>query len=397
MASAQWSAPANVNLGSLGSDPVFAASSTHLFVDGTYRSSDLGATWETIPYPIPPNNKPTTTYYSTTHSRYFSGHNSSGATLFYSDDNGTTWKNVATGPVGLHVRGFREYNNNLFAYTAGGVFKSTDGGVNWTLILTGVSGTMISMTELNGDLFVTATGAVGVIKSSDMGATWLPFNVGIESFNLNGDILWTMGGKLYFKGSGGNIFVSSNQALTWTLWPPIIPFLITDAVYSSNGRTYIRARLTPRYLYMTVDGGATFTNIMDNHPASIGENIIEHRGYLWTASGNQVYRRDTGSFPVDVEDTPALPSVASLNQNYPNPFNPSTNINFTVPSDAASSPVSLSVFDAVGRLVAQPVHGILAPGTHTTTFNASELPSGAYFYTLKVGHQTINRMMHLVK
>jgi hypothetical protein len=83
----------------------------------------------------------------------------------------------------------------------------------------------------------------------------------------------------------------------------------------------------------------------------------------------------SNSVEVDV-----VPSSFSLDQNFPNPFNPSTMISFNLPSD---SKVSLVVYNATGQVVKELVNGNVSAGYNQISFNASELTSGIYFYSLK--------------
>lgn len=89
-----------------------------------------------------------------------------------------------------------------------------------------------------------------------------------------------------------------------------------------------------------------------------------------------------------------IPSGFSLEQNYPNPFNPVTNIHFSIPK---SSFVKLTIFDAQGKVVSQPVSKDMAPGTYNVDFEAGSLASGIYFYTLEAADFTQTKKMLLVK
>jgi len=94
-----------------------------------------------------------------------------------------------------------------------------------------------------------------------------------------------------------------------------------------------------------------------------------------------------------VEELDNLPNQFVLNQNYPNPFNPTTNITFTIPQ---SSDVKLEVFNTVGQRVITLVNGVRNAGTHTITFDASNLASGVYLYRLTSGNNVqINKMLLL--
>jgi hypothetical protein len=83
-----------------------------------------------------------------------------------------------------------------------------------------------------------------------------------------------------------------------------------------------------------------------------------------------------------------------LSQNYPNPFNPATKINYSLPKQGF---VSLKVFDIAGKEVATLVSGVKQAGEYNIDFNASELTSGIYFYTIKAGDFLETRKMLLIK
>ena len=84
----------------------------------------------------------------------------------------------------------------------------------------------------------------------------------------------------------------------------------------------------------------------------------------------------------------------SLRQNYPNPFNPVTEITFALP---IAGNISLRVFNMLAQEVALIASGNYPAGLHTVSFNAVELPSGIYFYTLTSDGVTITRKMILMK
>nr|HXK50149.1 T9SS type A sorting domain-containing protein [Clostridiales bacterium] len=89
-----------------------------------------------------------------------------------------------------------------------------------------------------------------------------------------------------------------------------------------------------------------------------------------------------------------VPAVTELKQNYPNPFNPTTTINFNLAKD---SKVSLVVYDVMGRKVADLVNNNMVSGSHKVSFDASNLVSGVYYYTLKAGEVNQTKKMMLIK
>ncbi len=94
-----------------------------------------------------------------------------------------------------------------------------------------------------------------------------------------------------------------------------------------------------------------------------------------------------------------LPNNFSLEQNYPNPFNPSTKIKFTIPVvEKGHAPfVQLIIYDVLGNEIATLVNEEKPAGTYEVVFNASEYPSGIYFYRLQAGTFVETKKMILLR
>jgi len=88
------------------------------------------------------------------------------------------------------------------------------------------------------------------------------------------------------------------------------------------------------------------------------------------------------------------PTEVSLLPNYPNPFNPTTTIRFTLQSGGN---VNISVFDVLGRQVAQLADRRFAPGEHRISFDAESFPSGQYLLRMIAGGQVYTRKITLLK
>jgi hypothetical protein len=87
-------------------------------------------------------------------------------------------------------------------------------------------------------------------------------------------------------------------------------------------------------------------------------------------------------------------SAFELKQNYPNPFNPSTTIEFRLLED---SYLDIDVYNILGQKIAKLIGGFLKAGAHQITFDARQLPSGIYFYTMRAGNHVYQRKMILLK
>ncbi len=98
--------------------------------------------------------------------------------------------------------------------------------------------------------------------------------------------------------------------------------------------------------------------------------------------------------PLGIQQQVIVPNTYKLEQNFPNPFNPSTKISYELPKDGF---VSIVVYDVMGKEVKTLVSEQKEAGTYTVNFNASQLPSGMYFYTMKAGDFSVTKKMMLLK
>ncbi len=88
------------------------------------------------------------------------------------------------------------------------------------------------------------------------------------------------------------------------------------------------------------------------------------------------------------------PRSFKLHQNYPNPFNRSTRIDFEIPE---KSFVSLVVYNLLGQEIDELAGKEYSVGLHSVTFDASGLPNGIYFYTLKAGDSRETKKMFIIQ
>jgi len=83
-----------------------------------------------------------------------------------------------------------------------------------------------------------------------------------------------------------------------------------------------------------------------------------------------------------------------LEQNYPNPFNPSTTIEYYIPRH---SHINISIYDINGKKVKTLVNEIKNKGNYKINFDASDLSSGVYYYTIKGNNFSKTMKMNLIK
>lgn len=278
-----------------------------------------------------------------------------GSTIASTTDGGLTWQdaNIDSNLIsGLPVLNFNFYSRQ-FGYACGGfldlagvIWRTTDFGENWSV--TGVSPDEVF------DLFVfdslnaiTLSGdpegffGIGDIKSSDAGESWsyIELPLAVLSFAIDFRTL-TEG----WSASGFKFLFTLDSGETW------------------------EAMETPD---STVIFDLMFTDANTGYAAGESGVVLKY-------------------FPPPVSvliDNDFLPEEIVLHQNYPNPFNSTTKIKFAIPSVHTPLGVSvlLIVYDVLGNEMTTLEKEEKPAGTYEFEFSASDLPSGIYFYQLKVG------------
>ena len=89
-----------------------------------------------------------------------------------------------------------------------------------------------------------------------------------------------------------------------------------------------------------------------------------------------------------------MPVAYTISDAYPNPFNPSTAIDIALDTDAN---VSVKVFNIMGQLVNVVSEGNLNAGSHSVTWDASQVSSGVYFINTEIGSDLNVQKIMLVK
>lgn len=157
----------------------------------------------------------------------------------------------------------------------------------------------------------------------------------------------------------------------------------------------------------STDGGGTWTAAALNYPGDADSLSLQ----VPAMSGGAIQFRIIQSGSIDrgmtyCSNTMAVagqlagilpqtsPYSYSLLDNFPNPFNPTTEIGYRI---AATSHVTLKVYNVLGRTVATLVDRTQAPGTYEVKFAGNRLASGVYFYRLEANGFTSTKKMVMMK
>ncbi len=331
--------------------------------------------------------------------------------FYYSNNDGSNWtwegssSGLAHAPMTLAVNA----SGTLFAGTSSsGVYKSTNGGINWTALSANPGDLHINILAISSTGVIYAGTTNGIYFSIDNGLTWASDNSGLTNTDIR---------SLAFDSLGNVLAGAYKNDGTGGLWRSvaIVPVELTaftalqkerTAVLRWNTATEINNygfEVERRKVSESMSSGAIewskvgFVN-------GAGTSNTEHTYSFADAnvsSGTYVYRLKqidndgTYKYSGEAEVTIAVPKEFALNQNFPNPFNPSTTIAFDIPEQ---SQVTLKIYDLLGKEVATLVNNeVVAAGNHTKQWNASNIPSGVYFYKLIAGNYTATKKLVLMK
>ena len=163
------------------------------------------------------------------------------------------------------------------------------------------------------------------------------------------------------------------------LFPLVLMFLIVGTAFTQSSANYTLKK------YVFDQGGAssqsTNFTVADavGQPAPVGDaGSSNHTVSAGFFGGGKLIT----SIDIAEEGKVTIPEDFKLLQNYPNPFNPETTIQFIIKEPCR---VTLNVYNVLGQKIAKLVNQLHQPGKYKVIFDASGLPSGIYFYQVRMG------------
>ena len=156
---------------------------------------------------------------------------------------------------------------------------------------------------------------------------------------------------------------------------------------------------------ISTDNGANWDFVTQSAEAQFGvyrwkvPNIESDQCLIMILDESDFNIRDTSNSTftitstVNVDDD-IVAAKLNLEQNYPNPFNPSTIINYSLDSDQF---VVLRIYDMLGNEIRTLVNQHKSAGNYNVEFNASNLPTGVYYYRISAGDFNSTKKMIYIK
>ena len=308
--------------------------------------------------------------------------------IFRSINNGISWDSVYAAVLGTTQ--IQAQGNNIFANADGQLIRSTDNGLNWEVIQI-LSGEIISIVSNDKFLFLSVA-QDSIYRSSDDGITWISLGNGLPPFTswslvAKEDTIFTVSDSIYISIDNGENWVSISQGFP----DDKTPF----GLYSFGN--YLFVPTMDNQIYMTSLSNINWVNVSEGLVVTGHASIyvlIHHKNYIFAGTHSGVWRRPLSQLVSLDFNNSFLIGEFKLEQNYPNPFNPDTRISYSIPEAGF---VTLKVYDLLGREVQTLVNEHQAASQYSIDFNASELPSGIYFYKIFSGSYSETKKMLLIK
>ncbi|MBK7254387.1 MAG: T9SS type A sorting domain-containing protein [Ignavibacteria bacterium] len=214
----------------------------------------------------------------------------------------------------------------------------------------------------------------------------------IDPLNLSGT--WNQSAYAPFHTQSSRIRALSDSGSTGGLDDRFDMILNSKGMTEEGGIKYIPGSLKP----LGNDGNHYNDSINQRPNTSVPDSIADA---IYYGSDHlpvtALYKFEkTGSVTIISN---LIPEKFNVYQNYPNPFNPSTKIKFDIPSglNGSDSKVRLSVYNSLGKEIAELVNENLGAGSYETEFDASDFSSGVYFYKIETDNFSQTKSMFLIK
>ncbi len=183
------------------------------------------------------------------------------------------------------------------------------------------------------------------------------------------------------RSSGTSQVITTDGGETWEYTALGVFYFPFSIGFRTDVEGWVPMGEQRKFLY-TSDSGVSWTVVPTPDSMNIVRICFPDSLHGYGIGGNGIIVKYIYHGPTSVMEAGESIPDFYLFQNYPNPFNPTTNIIFRI---SELGLVTLKVYDILGNEVATLVNEEKSEGSYTVTFDASGLPSGVYFYTLKAG------------
>lgn len=279
--------------------------------------------------------------------------------------------------------------------SAGGLYCTVDGGLNWS---PETSGTAVALNGGTGSSSgnAWAVGDAGtILRTTDGGATWTAQGSGTTA-DLN---CFRVGpaGWLFAFGDAGTILRSTNLGVTWTAIPSGTAATLHAASSSKLNSNWMVAVGEGGTILKSTDAGSTWCHLSAGTTADLyAVEAVTNTELLVGGAGGLLLRTTTGGGSCGTAVAAPLAAAPGLRVLGPFP-NPARGRASIVLLAERGLPVAVEVFDVTGRRVAREDGGAAAGGPCAVELDADGWPAGAYFVRAIAGGVTDSRRLVVVR
>ncbi|MCU0643417.1 MAG: T9SS type A sorting domain-containing protein [bacterium] len=320
---------------------------------------------------------------------------------------------MAIAPTNNNVifAGGRNYNNSDYVMA---VCYSTNGGSSWKRAeLSSKYGYIYAIVihpsnpavVYAGGYCYSGTSYPGkVFKTMDGGANWTDVSHGIdENYNYIYSLVFDpKTPTTLYAGASRGIYRSLDGGANWVSLTTLCRDVYALAVHPRTSVIY--AAGYGLGVYSSVDGGSHWTTMNEGLTSFELECMVldsQNDLLLVGTTSEGVFRYNLATEIAPIVLNPTLPDELRLLPNFPNPFNPTTTIKYEISSNM-NLPIQLSIYNVAGQLMRNLVNEIQQAGTYTVNWDGSDdrgmpVSSGMYFCILQAGDSRAARKITLIR
>ena len=330
-----------------------------------------------------------------------------GQGVYRSVDHGATWQPASTGiTLPLSVQGGLAVNpitpTVLYAgdYYGGGLYRSTNGGDSWSLVLPGAAVRAVAVHPLTPTIVLVGDREQGIYRSADGGDTWMPISAtqGLTDLHVRALAFAPATPSVVYAGASQFLFRSTDAGQTWTVRGVLSSTVQALAVHRVTS-SLVYAGTFNHGLSRSTDSGATWSQLTNGLPADAWVTSLAIHPltptilYAGTWDG-QVYRTTDGGdsweglgylgYVYSVLIHPTAPSVLYAATSNNGVFRGSTLHHLTFDPIASPQhvhhpfPITITACDELGFPLTGPSQGELAAVAEADPALAQTLAAGGF-------------------